>query len=983
MNRIYRTIFNAERGQYVAVDETRSSTSQARGHGHRKGMSCCCSECRASFERSRLAAAFVAALIGLASPVFSSTLPADCISLGGSIEDGVCKFAGQNLGAGDGLNSTWTLTSGDALIQGGSVSNADGIVLGSFERSMTVSNTGTGTFTIQGGSASGSDGIDIGSSYDGSTIISNTGAGTIMIQGGSYSDTNGIRYGSGPYGTTRISNTGTGIFTIQGGLYSGANGIKYGTDAAGSTTISNAQGATMQILGSAVANGIFQLVYGGGSITITNAGTLVMNSTAIGSFGGANDDGTKMFVNMPTGEIFAEVATLFEGGTVTETTSPAPVVNILRTDCSLGTVEYGSGSLLYEASGWSLKSDWSNYSEFQDGGSITFTNVSAGTTGAADILSQFQTAFGVGTTVNFADGSGGGGTVSGSAFNVAAVNSVLSTNPGAVFYDTDFASDVAALVIGDAGTGISGSTGFRTITGTTSIGVRAGNSLTLIGSSDVSTPLVGCAVSLNSSELILGHESVNGTGGTIGGGAYTALSASGTSAINVVNGDYVIQAGSGSGTQVGFGMFYGASGSGASTTIRNAGGGSLTLKGSASAAKHALSVAAFSYAATSIENSASGTLEIVGGDADYAYGIGKGSLGHGTLTISNTGNGKLVIRGGSQSNSHGIWYGSLHNNDDSDGAVTHIVNGVNGTMEIIGNPVSGSYGIWQLAEAQATSTTITNEGRLILNSLAIGSFGSSNYDGTKSFINKSTGTVEAELGAIFEGGTISSGTGNGFSVATLLTDGSTSTYEKAGGTYYDAEGWTLKSDWQNYAQFDAGGSVTFTNVSEGTAGAAGIRSQFQTAFGAGTTVNFAPDAGSFNVAAVNAYSILNPGAIFHESDFTSDIADLVIGGATSNITESTGFRTLIGTASVTVNSGKSLTVLGDNDSIPELIEGSVTLDGGRLILGKNAAGINGSGTLTGTSSASPKVVMKGTSLITVAAGNYLLSGDAVVKVNSS
>lgn len=538
MNRIYRTLWNAVRQSFVVANE-KTGVSQSRGSelSRRGGQETSNLTVAQSFTRSQ-PAALKKAIAGvfvclLALPALASILPTDCSSLGGTFENAVCTFKGLRLYISN-LDSVWNLSSGDLQIEGGSSSShIYGISLGASGsgNSAVIRNTGNGTLSIKAGAVNvHCYGISIGSQSGGKFVLENSGKGNIIIQGnkvhwslgvsvgssGKGSVTSFINSGNGHFsiqgmeasdhgygiytgasdsGTLEIRNTGKGLYTIQAGNYNGINNLA----SSGQAVIYNGLDSTMEILGSNSCEAINLLRSDNGSATITNAGTMIMNAKAIGSFGGANSDGSKSFVNESTGLLKAEIGTLFTGGTISKATSNITNFHTLvLPDGTTTTVSGQAKANVYKSSGtWTLKSDWRSYASFQTGSTILFSNLTAGMSGAEDIRNKFNAAFGTGVNVVFAEPE----LLEEESIGSSIINDVLSTNEGAVFIDKGFNSTNDKVVIGDSGD-IPGSIGFKKLDGASQVQVIAGKKFTLLGDGTIAT---NAAVTLeNGSEMDLG-----------------------------------------------------------------------------------------------------------------------------------------------------------------------------------------------------------------------------------------------------------------------------------------------------------------------------------------------------------------------------------------------------------------------------------------------------------------------------------------------
>ena len=336
---------------------------------------------------------------------------------------------------------------------------------------------------------------------------------------------------------------------------------------------------------------------------------------------------------------------------------------------------------------------------------------------------------------------------------------------------------------------------------------------------------------------------------------------------NEGEGTLTIQGGSGGN---GYGIHHNTYGSGSTGTISNIGSGTLTIQGGSQA--DGIGYIANSGGSGIITNVGEGNLTIQGGrtsHAIYSNGDGPGSIG----TISNKGSGTLTIQGGSSSGAYGIRYNASYGgtgiiSNDGEGTLTiqsgkhkyafgigdvaygaqeqigssgSIINGENGILNIFGNTDVGNYGICYLATGSVKSL-LENAGVMNLNVNAIGEFIFIGTPTSVSVVNKSTGTVNAEAGAIFESTGQSEVTVNTPIPITIYTPGegirvtSLDTWQTEQ-TVVTTD-WKLKDDWYNYSTWEDGGKLVITDVVAGSAEAQTIIDSFQDRFGTGTTIEF-------------------------------------------------------------------------------------------------------------------------------------------------
>ena len=222
--------------------------------------------------------------------------------------------------------------------------------------------------------------------------------------------------------------------------------------------------------------------------------------------------------------------------------------------------------------------------------------------------------------------------------------------------------------------------------------------------------------------------------------------------------------------------------------------------------------------------------------------------------------------------------------------------------------------------------------------------------------NKSTGTVNAEVGAIFVKENSSQTDVMDISVLqkreanwasdTAIVEG----FNASSGS----EAWALKEDWRLHSKWEDGGSLVITDVMEGSLAAQQIEAAFCGTFGTGTSLSFIGEndeaseglAPKFSTDVANALIAQGySGSVvtnfdLEASDASGNAQALIIGSeAEGAITDSIGFRQIQGASSVNVQNGKYLALIGSVES-EELVAGGapVTLDNGLLMLGVTPAG---------------------------------------------
>lgn len=354
-------------------------------------------------------------------------------------------------------------------------------------------NTGKGEILIQGGSGEEADALEYFASEGGEVRVANTGGGRIVIRGGSGRLSYGVGNGAMSDGSTlTIVNGAGGEMIFEAGSGVAASGIGYLAYWSGASgTIINEEGATMSIIGTSNASGVSVFAGTDGAHgSLENAGTLNINAYGIYVFKESWIHSAEVeFINRATGTVNAEAEQIFERRENTETT-PIDIGVLVPAD---GTWTSENANVEgFETSEttvtWSMKSHWANYSVWEDGGSLVFTDVMEGTLAAQEIEKLFRDRFGEGTNLTFKGENDDASTDMAPKFNVAIANDLIAQGyAGAVVtnLDLDLSTEDGTrptLAVGESGTGaLTDSIGFRRIVGASDVNVRGGKTLTLIG----------------------------------------------------------------------------------------------------------------------------------------------------------------------------------------------------------------------------------------------------------------------------------------------------------------------------------------------------------------------------------------------------------------------------------------------------------------------------------------------------------------------
>ena len=925
--------------------------------------------------------------------------------------EGTLTISGGNYWGSNGINynahgvgSTGTISNegeGTLTISGGSDTSARGINYNAYGSGSTgiISNTGTGTLAITGGSGSAAYGIEYNAIEGGSGTISNEGEGTLTITGGNGDMAHGVRhniYGSGNTGI--ISNTGTGTLTISGGYCWSAYGIQYNAFEGSSGTISNEGEGTLTITGGSASDayGINYNAFSGGSGTIVNEGEGTVTIT-----GGSSDLAHGIEHNAYSS---GSTGTISNIGTGTLTITGGSVCEAYGIEYNA--IEGGSGTISNEGEGTLTITGGSSdlahgidYNAYGSGSTGIISNTGTGTltiTGGSGYMT-------IGIVFN-ADGSGstamisntGLGTLTisgGSITETYGIYNVASDGGTSTLSNSD---DGTFVVQNGVGSGIEvGATG----TDSTARFVNSGTGDMLIRGSETGTDgnfalhfgsQSGGSIAFENT----GEGNIRFQSGIHGNSVWFLANTDGTASIS----------NAGKGSIISEGLHYHNNGIwyltwiGAHTTVSNTGGGLIAFKGGAEEQSNGLHSSAYG-AGTVVEfvNDAS-TFLIQGGSGESAVGIAHGSGDGSAFNITNRNGGVFTFQGGDNLYSHG-----LNNAIDRSGTFT-VKNEAGSTMNIMG--VAGkSNGIANLV-AVGGDASIENAGTLNMNSSAIGAFiSSATNPATASFTNKSTGTVNAEAEAIFSKTETTVAAPIDICILTAQGEEKTTQTESFQGRR-PAWNWDLKNDWSQYSHWEDGGSLVITDVMAGTTSAQQITAAFQEKFGTGTSLTFKgenDDASADMEMPKFSASIANDlitqgyaGAIVTNFDLDVSTEDgtaqsVTVGqSGTNSITDSIGFRQILGASAVSVRGGKTLTLIGTIEG-EELVEGGgkVDLNNGKLQLGVDAGSEETTGFLSDVSIVNDSKVtaengwfrmdsLTGTGEVSVAENGRVYAGEMTV-----
>lgn len=418
----------------------------------------------------------------------------------------------------------------------------------------------------------------------------------------------------------------------------------------------------------------------------------------------------------------------------------------------------------------------------------------------------------------------------------------------------------------------------------------------------------------------------------------------------------------------------------ASPVIRN--GGNLTISGGTGYSSQGISTLFADGGQGSVSNQGEGDMTIIGGSGQSAMGIGAFVNGAGAVgRIDNTAN--LTIQGGTGPSAAGIQYLCYR------GQEATIDNKTGGTLTIQGGQ-SGQNGIVWLAYRNTTAT-IENAGTFNLFGTKGGASGigtmannatanlfnrtgavlnvnrngfgvtATGETGKFNFVNE--GTVNADAEVFFEGYDREVVTQTPLDIIVFTPESNTTktvqldSYKQTDTSYVPE--WRIRQDWLDpevSMTWTDGGTLTITNVADGTEDARKIREAFEGKYGTGTTLTFTgtsryesvtadarattyPD---FTISHVNeliAKCDLVENGIVTSETLTHNDAVLTL-GTKGDLRQNVGFKGIKGATGIAVKDGKTLTLMGAQASMAMAV-GADTRDASYVITDSPMALENG------------------------------------------
>ncbi len=436
----------------------------------------------------------------------------------------------------------------------------------------------TGVFTVNGGSGGGIRFFYNG--YAASGRVNNQRNATMSFTGGE-GVMNGLDYFASNAGSNSLENSGTLKFT--GGTGYSSHGVDTFTVGCSTTFTNNVGGVVNVVGGTQVGNGIRYFTASGGNLSINNHGVFnftgldyggyAVNTAAYGGkatltnyAGGVINinnkgiDQTKSlngtFILNNRGTINAEAETFFErfeNDVVVET--PLDIVIYTPSQGKTKTVNLDSyvASETQHIIDWTMKGKWADSLVFEPGGTLTITNIASGSKDAERIQKMFESVYGTGTRLNFTGTQSYRSEASSHNlkpnFSMSHVNELISKGElqnGAIITSETLTHNGHQFIVGNYGD-LKQDAGFQGILGATSITVKDGKSLTLMGAQASLAKATGTddrsslfvisdsTTNLYGGSLNLGHTSLSATEGRL-----ASVTMDRASQVNVNNGIFSV-----------------------------------------------------------------------------------------------------------------------------------------------------------------------------------------------------------------------------------------------------------------------------------------------------------------------------------------------------------------------------------------------------------------------------------------------------------
>ena len=434
-----------------------------------------------------------------------------------------------------------------------------------------VTLTNRGSLIIEAGAASGIFvGTDVGGVFEGH----NAANATVEVK--TQTNSNGMEALALNAGKATLTNDGR--LTLRG-----SQGCALGVlSDAGTVELTNGKTGVLNLMDHAIA----QLGRNGGTVQVTNEGTVNLNRNGIGSFGTLSETSRLNFAAGST--LNAEAQALFDGtmGEATGSVTQVPITVLRSSSVSTVTTSHFVDASVVQSGTLTLKEDWRKHSHWSQGSKVVFSDIAEGTELAQSVKTQIHSAFGQGVNVVFT-GTGSGSGSGASTFDMYVVNALISEGKlaaGSVVTSEALTHTGKSFMLGNTGD-MTQDTGFMGILGSSGITVKDGKTLTLMGAQASMAMAVGAderaasyvmtdaPTTLQNGTLNLGHKALSATEGTLADVTFDRMST-----VNVGNGIFTLASLKGEGTlNLNAGTRTDVTGELSATQVTNA--GTLTVAG--------------------------------------------------------------------------------------------------------------------------------------------------------------------------------------------------------------------------------------------------------------------------------------------------------------------------------------------------------------------------------------------------------------------
>lgn len=434
-----------------------------------------------------------------------------------------------------------------------------------------VTLTNRGSLIIEAGAASG---IFVGTDDGGVFEGHNAANATVEVK--TQTNSNGMEALALNAGKATLTNDGR--LTLRG-----SQGCALGVlSDAGTVELTNGKTGVLNLMDHAIA----QLGRNGGTVQVTNEGTVNLNRSGIGSFGTLSETSRLNFAAGST--LNTEAQALFDGtmGEATGSVTKVPITVLTSSSVSTVTTSHFVDASVVQSGTLTLKEDWRKNSHWSQGSKVVFSDIAEGTELAQSVKTQIHSAFGQGVNVVFT-GTGSGSGSGASTFDMNVVTALISENKlaaGSVVTSEALTHEGKTFTLGNTGD-MTQDTGFMGILGSSGITVKDGKSLTLMGSQASMAMAVGAderaasyvmtdaPTTLQNGTLNLGHKALSATEGTLADVMFDRMST-----VNVENGIFTLASLKGEGTlNLNAGTRTDVTGELSATQVTNA--GTLTVAG--------------------------------------------------------------------------------------------------------------------------------------------------------------------------------------------------------------------------------------------------------------------------------------------------------------------------------------------------------------------------------------------------------------------